>query len=85
MPPSAPRPRGGASSGPPVLPALSLTDGRRGLRLADVALAAGQAPLHDEAAHHAGLNLLEVVGFCADFGLQEADVRLIASLLLGER
>ena len=64
---------------------MSLTDGRGRLRLAEVTLAAGQAPLHDQAGHHAGLDLLKVVRLCADFGLQEADVRLIPSLLLRER
>lgn len=84
--PSAPLSRGSASSGPPVQPAVSLTDGRGGLCLAEVALAASQATLHDQATHHTGLDLLEVIRLCADFGLQEADVRLIPSLLLrGER
>lgn len=84
--PSAPLSRGSAPSGPPVQPAaVSLTDGRGGLRLAEVALAAGQAALHDQATHHAGLDLLEVVRLCTDLGLQEADVRLIPSLLLRER
>lgn len=82
--PSAPLSWGSASSCPPVQPAVSLTDGRGGLRLAEVALAAGQATLHDQATHHAGLDLLKVVRLRADFGLQEADVRLIPSLLLRE-
>lgn len=65
---------------------MSLTDGRGGLRLAQLALTACHATLHDQATHHAGLDLLEVVCLRADFGLQEADVRLIPSLLLrGER
>lgn len=78
--PSAPLFRG---SGLPVQPAVSLTDGWGGLCLAEVALAAGQATLHDQATHHAGLDLLKVVRLSADFGLQEGDVRFIPSLLLG--
>lgn len=83
--PSAPLSRASASGGPPVQPAVGLTDGRGGLRLAEVALAASQATLHDQATHHAGLDLLKVVRLGADFGLQEADVGLIPSLLLRER
>lgn len=63
---------------------MSLTDGRGGLRLAEVALAAGHDPVHDQAPHHAGLDLLKVVRFRADLGPQEADVRLVAALLLRE-
>lgn len=81
---SAPLSRDAASSRPPVQPAVGLTDGRGGLRLPEEALAAGQASLHDQAAHDAGLNLLKVVRLCSDFSLQEADVRLIASLLVRE-
>lgn len=64
---------------------MSLTDGRGGLRLAEQALAASQATLHNQATHHTGLNLLKVVCLGSDFGLQEADVRLIPSLLLKEK
>lgn len=63
---------------------MRLTDGWRGLRLAEVALAAGQTAFHDQAAHHAGLNLFKVISLCAYFSLQEADVCLIPSLLLRE-
>lgn len=80
--PSAPLSQG---SGLPVQPGVSLTDGRGGLCLAEVALAAGQATLHDQATHHAGLDLLKVIRLCADFGLQKADVCFIPSLLLRER
>lgn len=83
--PSAPLSRGSAFSGPPVQPAVNLADGRGGLRLAEVALAASQTTLHDQATHHARLDLLKVIRLSADFGLEEADVRLIPSLLLRER
>ncbi len=83
--PSAPLSRGSASSSPSVQPAMSLTDRWGGLRLAEQALTAGQATLHDQATHHAGLDLLKVVRLGSDFGLQEADVRLIPSLLLRQR
>lgn len=82
---SAPLSWGSTSSSLPVQATLGLVDGRRGLRLAEVALAAAQTSLHDQATHHAGLNLLKVVCLCANFGLQQADVRLIPSLLLRER
>lgn len=81
---SAPLSWDGASSCPPVQAAVRLTDGWRGLRLAEVALAAGQTAFHDQAAHHAGLNLFKVISLCAYFSLQEADVCLIPSLLLRE-
>lgn len=83
--PSAPLSWGSASNGLAVQPALSLTDGRGGPRLTELAFAAGQATLHDKATHEAGLDFLKVVRLCADFRLQEADVRLIPSLLLRER
>lgn len=57
---------------------MGLTDGRRGLRLSEEAL----ATVCDQAPHHAGLNLLQVVRLSTDFGHQEADVRLIPGLLL---
>lgn len=82
---SAPLSWGSASSSLPIQPTMCLVDGRRGLRLAEVALAAAQTSLHDQATHHAGLNLLKVVRLCSNFGLQQADVRLIPSLLLRER
>lgn len=83
---SAPLSWESACSGPPIqTTTVGLTDGRGGLRLAEVALAGSQASLHDQTTHHAGLDLLKVVRLCADFSLQEADVRLIASLLLRER
>lgn len=63
---------------------MSLTNGWRGLCLAEVALSASQATLHDQATHHAGLDLLKVVRLSTDLCLQEADVRLIPSLLLRE-
>lgn len=79
-------PGGGASCAPPVQPAaVGLADGRGRLRLAEVALAAGQASLHDQATHHAGLDLLKVVRLRPDLGLQQADVRLIPGLLLQEK
>lgn len=61
---------------------MRLADGRRRLGLAQVALAAAQAALHDQAAHHARFDLLKVVRLGADLGLQEADVGLIPGLLL---
>ena len=61
---------------------MGLTDGWGGLCLSKVALT---ATVLDQAAHHTGLNLLKVVRLCADFSLQEADVRLISSLLLRNR
>lgn len=65
---------------------MSLTDGRGGLRLAEEALATGQAALHDETTQYTGFNLLEVIRLSTNFGLKEADVGLIPSLLLrGER
>lgn len=78
-------PGGRAPSSLPVEPAVGLADGRRGLRLPELALAAGQTPVRDPASHHAGLDLLKVVRLRRDFGLQEADVSLIPSLLLGEQ
>lgn len=65
-------------SGPPVEPAVGLTDGRGRLRLAEEALAA----LHDETSQYAGFDLLQVVRLGADFGLKEVDVGLIPGLLL---
>lgn len=65
-------------SGPPVEPAVGLTDGRGRLRLAKEALAA----LHDETSQYAGFDLLQVVRLGADFGLKEVDVGLIPGLLL---
>lgn len=64
---------------------MGLANGRGRLRLAELALAAGQTAVHGPASHHAGLDLLQVIRLCRDFGLQEADVSLISSLLLGRR
>lgn len=59
---------------------MGLTDGWGGLCLSEEAL----ATVHEQAPHYAGLDLLQVVRLRADFGLQEADVRLIPCLLLSE-
>ena len=83
LPHSAPLSWGSASR-PSVQPAVHLTNGRGGLRLAELALAAGQPALHDQAAHHTGLDLLKVICLSADLRLQEVDVCLIPSLLLRE-
>lgn len=64
---------------------MGLADGRGRLRLAEMALAAGQTSIRGPASHHAGLDLLQVVRLSGDFGLQKADVSLISSLLLGGR
>lgn len=64
---------------------MGLANGRGGLRLAELALAAGHISIRDPAPHHTGLDLLKVVCLGRDFGLQEADVSLISSLLLGEQ
>lgn len=84
LPHSAPLSRGGASIRPSVQPAVHLTNGRGGLRLAELAFAAGQAALHDQATHHTGLDLLKVICLSPDLRLQEVDVCLIPSLLLRE-
>lgn len=80
-PPSAPRAWGGKPTGPPVQTSVGLADGRGRLTLSEVTLPAVQ----DQTAEHAGLNLLKVVRLSANFSLQEADVRLVASLLLKDR
>lgn len=80
--PSTAGPWAGAPSSLPVQPAVGLTDGRGRLRLAQVA---GQSAVRDAASHHAGLDLVQVVGLSGGLGLQEADVGLVASLLLGGR
>lgn len=77
--------RGGASSSLPIKPTVGLANGRGGLRLAELALAAGHITIRDPAPHHTGLDLLKVVCLSRDFGLQKADVGLISSLLLGEQ
>lgn len=83
--PSAPLSWGSASGASPVEPAVSLADGRGGLRLTEVALAAGPATLPHQAAHHAAFDLLQVVCLSAQLGLQQADVRLIPAFLLMQR
>lgn len=77
--------RGRAPSSLPIEPTVGLANGRGRLRLAELALAAGQTPVHGPASHHAGLDLLKVIRLCRDFGLQKADVSLISSLLLGKK
>lgn len=78
---SAPVSWDGASSGPPIQASLGLADGRGGPTLSKVTLPA----IRDQPIEHAGLNLFKVVCLRTDFSLQEADVRLIASLLLKHR
>lgn len=60
---------------------MGLADGRGGPALPKVTLPA----IRDQPVQHAGLDLLKVVCLRTDFSLQEADVRLIASLLLKDR
>lgn len=71
---------GGGASGSPAVEAVRLADGRRGLGLPEVALAAS-TPLC-ESTHHAGLNLLQVVCLRPLFGLQQVNVGLVPTLLL---
>lgn len=64
---------------------MGLANGWRGLRLPELALAADHTSIGGPASHHTGLDLLKVICLSRDFGLQEADVSLISSLLLGEQ
>lgn len=64
---------------------MGQADGREGARLPQDALSARQVGVRHHSAENASLDLLQVVRFGADFGLQEADVRLVASLLLRDR
>ncbi len=60
-------------TGPSVDP-LTLADWRAGLSFAQVTF----FPLPAE---QTGFNLIQIITSCAKFGLQEADVRLIATFL----
>lgn len=64
---------------------MSLANGRGRLGLPEKALTSGQAPVLDEAPHHAGLDLLKVVRLGLDFSLEEADVGLVSCLLLRKK
>lgn len=77
--------RGSASGSLPIEPTVGLANGRGGLRLPELALAAGKATIRDPASHHTGLDLLKVICLSRDFGLQKTDVSLISGLLLGEQ
>lgn len=77
-PPSAPLSWVGKSTAPSIQTSVGLAYGWGRLALSKVTLPAVQ----HQTTEHAGLNLLKVVRLSTDFSLQEADVRLIASLLL---